>query len=616
MPVPSLQPKVVKALTDKSPHRMVLSKTAKAGSVLLASLWLGCPAQATPATILGQVQLPPNQVDASNASPQDQADLLSTVQAYWQSYLHGDLTRLGSLLAPDVTRMSPRAAKLQQGAARVLSELPKEWEAFERPNGVISEKLSLRHIELEVDTQPAARVASVRYWVELKGGSRWHYDDQGLVLQTFARQNGHWKLTHQSDSWSLSYQLNKQMPGKSTFNFDFVYPVKDLSRALNYYQPLLGQPVTTTATRASFDLKGMHLILDGKRLDGLAQIHPGLPNGYVIFYVDDLQAERKRLLSKGCKFVGGTDRQFRLEGNDPYVIMMDPAGNLFVVMQRIYLSSVGGLLPKVKGFTGQDPYVLAAKNLAEGWLRNDGMAMTPYLGPASSWFDDTRLRIRGIERGAIEILKAMHGVYWMQFDHDVNGMQASMDVTSVRVRPLGKRTLVSYQMTLRGTGHHPYQDKAFVSLIFKENRQLQQLMMVANNSSEAPVLELDYSDYPVTQLKTAEAYYRDVLRLGDPYTDSDYRGFWSNQSVFGIYRAEPGRDGLPRPGQTNAYISFWVHSAQDTYQYLKKQGASFPLIPAINDRRGLDVQPGYTQVYSTDSEGNGVVFTEYTGRRY
>ena len=141
-------------------------------------------------------------------------------------------------------------------------------------------------------------------------------------------------------------------------------------------------------------------------------------------------------------------------------------------------------------------------------------------------------------------------------------------------------------------------------------------MIVADNSTEgARALSLDYTGYPVTSLPEADRFYRRTMDLGSPYPDTGYRGFWSSFSVFGIYVADRPTDGLPRPRESNGYVSFWVDSADDVYAYLQSQGSQFPHIPAINDGPGIDEQPGYRQVLATDSEGNGVVFTEYTGRR-
>jgi hypothetical protein len=57
-----------------------------------------------------------------------------------------------------------------------------------------------------------------------------------------------------------------------------------------------------------------------------------------------------------------------------------------------------------------------------------------------------------------------------------------------------------------------------------------------------------------------------------------------------------------------------INSVPEMHDYLKKQGSTFPRIKAINDKVGIDVQPGYIQIYATDSDGNGIIFTEYPGR--
>ena len=97
------------------------------------------------------------------------------------------------------------------------------------------------------------------------------------------------------------------------------------------------------------------------------------------------------------------------------------------------------------------------------------------------------------------------------------------------------------------------------------------------------------------------------------YRDSGWVGFWSENSVFGLFVARADRDGIPRSHRANGYASLWVDSACDIFEFLKRNGSEFPVLRAINDRSGVDAQPGYNQVYATDSEGNGVVFTEYTG---
>jgi hypothetical protein len=73
-------------------------------------------------------------------------------------------------------------------------------------------------------------------------------------------------------------------------------------------------------------------------------------------------------------------------------------------------------------------------------------------------------------------------------------------------------------------------------------------------------------------------------------------------------------DGIPRPHRANAYASFLILSAKDVYKYLKNNGAEFPVISSINEKAGIDEKPGYNQIVTTDSEGNCLLFTEYTGK--
>lgn len=581
--------------------------------VLLA---LSAPAQSDAGeTVPAQVILKLDQITGSNAKPTDQADLTAALKAYWEHYLHMNKTKLAQGVAKDLLRMSHRAGGVQTGAAAFIAGLDKEWEAFERPNREISEKMTLQQLDIAVDNPSAPTTASLRYWVEIEGGSRWNYDDQGLVLMTFAKQAGQWKLTQMIDSWSLNYQIEDESPGEENFEFDFVHPVNDLPKALQFYKPLMGEPVLRTPDRVAFNLNGSHFVLDAKRLDGLTTLHKGWPNGYGLFYVADLKAERERLKAKGVPFLAGTDNQFKKLGPDPYFISKDPAGNLFVVMQKVFLSSDNHPQPNVSGFSGSEPAIRAAKSLAESWLRTDKQAIGQFLGPSTTWFDDNRTRVRGLETGKAAILKALDSVYWARYDRGPNGLKAQMSVSGQSLRKLGKDTLVSYAMTLKGTGDHAFQDKAFVSQIFDAQFKLKQSMIVQNNSTSRPVLELDYTGYPVPDLARAESFYTQTLDLGKPYTDTEWRGYWSNKCVFGIYTADFQADQLPRPNKTNGYVSFWVHSAQDIFQYLKAQKSGFPIVPAINTKSGLDSHPGYLQVYATDSEGNGVIFSEYTGRR-
>ncbi|OQX21444.1 MAG: hypothetical protein BWK80_33465 [Desulfobacteraceae bacterium IS3] len=193
-------------------------------------------------------------------------------------------------------------------------------------------------------------------------------------------------------------------------------------------------------------------------------------------------------------------------------------------------------------------------------------------------------------------------------------MAANMEAANFHTRSFGSQQIVSYDMRLTGIGHHPFRDSAWVTQVFDKTNQAVHTFIVDNNRSDAPVLELDYTGYPVQNVEKSRRFYTKTMRLGEGYADEGYYGFWSNHAVFGLYEADPEKDHLPQPRQANGYMSFWVRSAKKTYNYLKENGCSFPVIPAINDKPGIDKQAGYTQVVATDSEGSVIIFTEYSGR--
>ncbi|MCX7012138.1 MAG: VOC family protein [Candidatus Sumerlaeota bacterium] len=565
----------------------------------------------------GEVRFEPAELVSSNASAVDAAAITACIQSSWERYLSQDIPGYTALFAPDATRMSQRSSSLQQGREAIAAGMPREWEAFERPEGVITEKMTIQRAEFTVDAPTAATAATALYWVSVSGGARWSYTDEGLVFQTFARMDGSWKITHQTDAWSLDYEIGQQTPGTSRrFEFDYVYPVKDLKRAVEFYTPVLGAPEAVEADRASYNLKGVRFLLDANDLDGHAVIENGLPSGYAILYVDDVAAERDRLKAAGVEFLAGTDATLKTRSSDSYAIGLDPSKNVFVLMQRNFTAAKAAAPPEPSGFNGDDPYIQAARKIATAWLRTDAATLSACHGANGRWFDDTRLTTRGMERGKDGIASALPTLYRSKYDRTPEGLIASMEASSVRVRAVGPRTLVSYAMKLAGTGVHPFQETAFVTQVFESPTSIAHTFIVANNRPAAMALELDYTGYPVVDLKGAERFYTNVMDLGEPYTDQGYRGYWSSFAVFGIYVARPQRDsGLPRARQSNGYVSFWVHSAEEACAYLQQHGAAFPKIPAITSTSGIDKEPGYIQVAGTDSEGSLVIFTEYTGRR-
>jgi hypothetical protein len=265
--------------------------------------------------------------------------------------------------------------------------------------------------------------------------------------------------------------------------------------------------------------------------------------------------------------------------------------------------------------TGYVKHSLALKNVMQAWLTMDLAAIDAHIDSRTRWFDDTRSQIDGVYVGPKAIAAGLKKD-WQTYDRSPAGLTADMDIGSATVKTMGKWTVICYHRRLTGKGRHPFQETAWVSQVFDnktERPRLASSYIIRANNTNAPVKELDYTGYPVSALRPAEKFYTQILELGTPYRDAAYRGYWSNNAVFGIYTAKLQRDRLPRPHKTNGYVSFWINSAKETHAYLDKQGTTFLKIPAINTRVGIDSQPGYTQILTTDSEGNAVLFTEYPG---
>lgn len=563
------------------------------------------------ATARAEVSVSAIDISSCDATPGQCTEIADAIRALWTTYLHMDQAGLNIFLTPDIVRMSQRAQTLQRGQLAVLDGITKEWESFERPDGVLSEQMRMNQAQVRVDA--SGDNAVVVYSVEVEGGARWHYDDQAIILQIFLRKDGAWRVAFWVEVWSLEKTSSTRASG--TFAFDFVYPVKDLKRAVAFYEPLLGQPESITSSRAVFSLKGAHFILDADGLEGLADVRAALPNGFAEFQVQDLNAARARLLDEGVVFLAGTDTAVKKRGEDRFVIAQDISENVFVLVEQC-LETKHAPAPILKGLDGADPYLQSARRMASAWLAQEAATIVSAHLADGGWLDDTRTKRRGLE-AISDISAALPEHYWSLYDRGKGGLAVHMEVSHVQKQVFGAYTVVSYERHLTGMGPHVYGETAFVSHVFLSPDEVL-YSWVAQSSLKVPdgmALELDYTAYPVTNLDHAADFYTDILRLGRPYRDENWRGYWSHEAVFGVYGASVADDGVPQMSKSNGYASLWVKSAADAHAYLKRQGATFPVIPSINEKEGIDPEPGYIQVVTTDSEGNLLILTEYTGKR-
>jgi catechol 2,3-dioxygenase-like lactoylglutathione lyase family enzyme len=530
-----------------------------------------------------------------------EASLVDAIVRTREAWLRRDGDAYVAQLAPEVTRTSMYGARIAVNASQVREDLAKEWEAYEQADGKIALTQTIRRARYAI----ASDVAEATYWVEASGGVRWDFSDTALVYELYVRDPGcaTWRLQHQTESWGQSYDVDRDRPGARTFEMDYVQPVADLSRAVAFYTPLLGEPEHRGVLWAAFNLRGRRFYLDAAELvETAATLRDGLPNGYVLLHANDIAAERGRFEDLGIAIDGSGSL-----GVDPYIVAHDPDGNRFAVIETRYEVSGTGAPELVATDASVTPFFAA-------WLAMDREALAGQLAENTEWFDDTLDKLDGVARGNSAALDRIAGA-WLELDRGPAGILARLEVDVARTHALEDgRRLMTYRVVRSGIGAHPSRDTAFVTQLFDRDRRIARTFVMAASETRAPVAELDYTGTPVTDLAVARQFYTPLLRSTDIYTDEGYVGYWANDTVLGLFESDPDVDGIPQPGSPHAdtYASLWIHSAEAVYERLVALGARFPVVASITGTAGIDREPGYRQIYAIDSEGNGVVFTEYT----
>jgi hypothetical protein len=564
-----------------------------------------------------------------------------------------------------IGRQTFRAGELLIGLSQLLGPaLTDEWNEFERnTQGEIVETLAIQGFEIistNYDmTSPTNSpvIAVVRYSAQTKGGIRWKYTDQGFIMHVLQRSmsssssssnSEQWKTRYVFDTWSLSYNyLKPTKQSKATFTFDWVHPVQvSISKARTFYDVILGNPDFFSSTFASYSLRGgnFHLISTNANPpiflpNTMAQVKPNLPNGYAIIhqpnYVDSIKTLRQQhdgaILFDGNATTG-------IGGGDQFVAVQDSAGNVLVVKDFNFNNNIKNCIsktsavPVVQGFGGGNNNI--PLRIAKAWImQNSTEIINLHQLKTGSWFDSTRVLVRGPIQVGKELSRILT-LDWASYDKilfciaepgvtggnngwvDASWVAASIPIT---VELTSTISLVIYDRILQSNGlaNHPFKERAHIAHLIDltTNKILQTCMGNAAARKTGIVKSFDYSAYPVQDMNRGEHFYRSDMGFTSSYTDTDWLGFWSTDSVFGIYKSKTKRDGIPVKGKTNGYLSLEVRNVSLAYEMVvtnnNKFQTTFPLILAINSKKGIDVQPGYTQLVCTDIDGNVVVFTSY-----
>ena len=560
----------------------------------------------------GRLIFNPGEIRPGKATVADTRELAVVIKQYLRSWLDLDAKNLSHLLDRDIT--SIRRGRVAHGIDEVTE---RQLQGYgERPYGRLALELTVRDVDLRVHGDTATAL----YKVDAYGGARWEFADMVVIFQAFRRHEDQWLLAHHAETWTMgdddAPSTPSSVPNRITpFHFEYVYPVKDLQRALAFYIPLLGEPETVTANRASFKLRDTRFHLDAERPDDRLTIEAGRPNGYGIIDVTDLGVTSRRLADAGALAIKAPQPC----GPDMCLVAEDPSGNLIVWREVRPTRTSKPVKPKVSMQGNEQTSERVATALREtmvAWMSTDRESLARRLTEDARWIDDALAgNPLSFAVGREQIAGALEA-RWRMLDRGDDGLDAEIAIDELRSRVFGEGVIASYETTLRGRGSHPFVHRALVSQVWiPVNGDLQiefSFIIASRKAISAFANSMDYTAYVVTNLVEARDFYSTVLGV-EPYRDVNWFGYWSTTSVFGMFRPLSKEAGIPVAHRANGYADFSVSSISKVYEYLKERGAKFPVIPGFNDTAGIDQNPGYKQILTVDTEGNLVNFSEYSG---
>ncbi|MBW2716226.1 MAG: hypothetical protein JRD03_09120 [Deltaproteobacteria bacterium] len=553
----------------------------------------------------------PGQIRSSGGSAEDASALAALIEKYHRSWLSRDSDATQSLLDVEITRIRNGTAEF--GIADVMDEMADESRG-ERPEGYAgSTELAIRNVRIRIDQN----TATAFYRIDTHSGARWEYSDLITVFQAFRKTDGRWALFHHVESSRLDDENAPPLPDdepnrRAPFVLDFVYPVKNLARAIAFYTPFLGEPEMVTADRASFRLRDSRFELEAVPFDDRITIKEGAGNGYGIINVRDLDASRKALVAAGAERIDAP----RPCGPDLCMVAEDPSLNIVVWREPQFSVSSEPVRPTFSlGETASGASSTEMKEVFRAWMDTDRDAVLRHLATDAIWIDDTMAEHPlgvAVSRQAIgDALDAR----WEMFDRGPDGLAADMEITELQTRTFGDRQIVTFAVALKRRGAHPVLENTFVSQVWTQingkNKIETSFITRQFKFFDKPVSSMDYTAYPLLDLGEAGRFYKDVLG-SEPYRDVNWFGFWSTTSVFGMFEAPSKTTPFrPYPHRNNGYADLSIRSAEETLLLLRESGVELPHVPGINQRSGIDPNPGYRQILAVDTEGNLINFSEY-----
>jgi ketosteroid isomerase-like protein/predicted enzyme related to lactoylglutathione lyase len=555
----------------------------------------------TDSSIWGKIVFDRAELRPVSGDPQDIAALADLLETIYERWLDRDNDGLAALIAGDTMRL--RQGRSTYGKDRVLARIAGESRG-ERPAGYDSSmQLTIRDVQVAVDGQSATAL----YRVDIRGGARWEYADLATVLQLFERTDGNWQVVAHAETLALGDSAAQPVPDDvpnrvTPIRFDFVYPVKDLERAIDFYAPLIGDPDSVTADRASFRMNDAFFELAAAPLDERIVIKRGQANGYGIVDVVSLDAIADRLTA------ASSPRETDCDGGR-CLVAEDPSGNVIVWREMVSIPA-GQHAPPTLTLQVADTQGLRehrSLTVMQAWMEADWEAVEKLLVDDAVWVDDAL----GIAVGRADIEASLRA-RWARLGAGASGLDADLIIDRLYRQPVADHELVVVEARVAFRGRPKSDVRTAAVQRWSPGGQLETMFMVRTRESrDRPVNGMDYTAYPVAGLGAAGRYYK-TLFGSEPYRDNNWFGFWSTGSVFGLVGEYSGVDSYsPVPHRSNGYADLSIRSAEEVYEYLQQKGAAFPQVEGINNSVGIDEQPGYRQILAVDSEGNLINFSQY-----
>mgnify|MGYP001156769782 FL=1 len=558
----------------------------------------------TDRTLWGQLKLNKNNISSSYQVNDDQNKIINLIESYHRNWLDGNTEKISKIIDDEIIRF--RNESVTYGIESTINRINNESRG-ERPSGYLS-SMSLDIDDIYIDSEEKFAIAL--YSLGIRGGARWEYSDLATIFQIFRKFANKWVIIGHVESLKLDNVNIKYPPDsvpnrRAPFTFDFVYPVKNLKRAIAFYSPLLGSPDISTSTSASFKVRDSYFELSTESIDSRISIDDGHANGYAVINVNSLKEIQTKINN-----LLNLDLKIENCGLDQCLISEDLSGNITVWKEHKPITS-----------SAHNPKIISAQeimssriynetlNIINAWATNNYSELIKKSSENSIWIDDAY----GIAKGPKEIKNFLQA-RWKLLDRGPKGIDGDIEIRNFKSKKLNNRLLTYLEISLKMKTRPKKSINFFQMQIWKVNDQDFQLehTFIAEKriSKQMPVNSMDYTAYPVNDLGKSGHFYK-ILFDSEPYRDENWFGFWSTTSVFGLVGPMSEDSWKPTSHKGNGYADLSIRSANEVYEYLQSKGSTFPVIEAINDTSGIDSQPGYNQILTIDSEGNLINFSEY-----